>query len=48
VEELEQRTDVLEAEEHLPSGDTIAAELTQFLRDREASKGEEPEPPREQ
>ena len=35
VEELEQRTDSLEFEENLPSGDTIAAELTRFLRERE-------------
>jgi predicted ATP-grasp superfamily ATP-dependent carboligase len=48
VEELEQRTDVLEAEEHLPSGDTLAAELTQYLRDREAGDGEDPDAPREQ
>jgi proteasome assembly chaperone (PAC2) family protein len=47
VENLERRTDELELEEHedLPSGDTLAAELTQFLRDREA-RGEDP--PREQ
>src|SRR4051812_24483572 len=33
VEELEQRTDVLE--QNLPSGDSLAAELTRFLRERE-------------
>src|ERR671933_677919 len=31
VEELEQRTELLEAEENLPSGDATARELTRFL-----------------
>ena len=35
VEELEQRTDELVDETQLPSGDTLAAELTRFLRERE-------------
>jgi proteasome assembly chaperone (PAC2) family protein len=35
VEELERRVDMLNAEEQLPSGDTLAAELTRFLRERE-------------
>jgi predicted ATP-grasp superfamily ATP-dependent carboligase len=35
VEELEQRADEL-GEADLPSGDTLAAELTRFLREREA------------
>jgi len=35
VEELEQRVDALAAEGDLPSGDTLAAELTRFLRERE-------------
>jgi proteasome assembly chaperone (PAC2) family protein len=35
VEELEQRVDQLEEELNLPSGDSIAAELTRFLRERE-------------
>ena len=39
VEELEQRADTLGAEEELPSGDSIAAELTRFLREREAGDG---------
>jgi proteasome assembly chaperone (PAC2) family protein len=34
VEELEQRSDTIE-ETELPSGDALAAELTQYLRDRE-------------
>jgi proteasome assembly chaperone (PAC2) family protein len=35
VEELERRVDMLSAEESLPSGDTLAAELSRFLRERE-------------
>jgi proteasome assembly chaperone (PAC2) family protein len=35
VEELERRGDKLSAEDDLPSGDTRAAELTRFLRERE-------------
>jgi proteasome assembly chaperone (PAC2) family protein len=35
VEELERRVDMMNAEEDLPSGDTLAAELTRFLRERE-------------
>jgi proteasome assembly chaperone (PAC2) family protein len=38
VEELERRTDALE--ENLPSGETLAAELTRFLREREQRGGE--------
>jgi predicted ATP-grasp superfamily ATP-dependent carboligase len=40
VEELEQRADEID-ESDLPSGDTLAAELTRFLREREEGK----EPP---
>lgn len=49
VEELERRTDELDLEEHenLPSGDTLAAELTRFLRERDAENGED-DTPREQ
>ena len=39
VDELEQRADVIE-ESDLPSGDTLAAELTRFLRERE--EGDDP------
>src|SRR5436305_11716365 len=39
VEELEQRAEMLEDDEELPSGDTIAAELTRFLREREQDGG---------
>jgi proteasome assembly chaperone (PAC2) family protein len=35
VEELERRVDLLEAAEDLPSGDSLAAELTRFLRERD-------------
>ena len=45
VEELERRTDELDLEEHeeLPSGDTLAAELTRFLRERDAERPDEDE-----
>ena len=39
VEELERRVDLLEAAEDLPSGDSLAAELTRFLREREEKDG---------
>ena len=35
VEELERRVDMLEAAEELPSGESLAAELTRFLRERD-------------
>jgi predicted ATP-grasp superfamily ATP-dependent carboligase len=38
VEELEQRSDEME-QENIPSGDTIAAELTRYLRERERGNG---------
>ncbi len=41
VEELEQRVDVMPDEENLPSGDTLAAELTRFLREREEDDGDD-------
>ena len=49
VAELERRTDDLDLEEHedLPSGDSLAAELTRFLRERDAESGAD-EPPRDQ
>jgi proteasome assembly chaperone (PAC2) family protein len=48
VADLERRTDELDLEEHedLPSGDTLAAELTRFLREREA--GDDDDGPRQQ
>jgi proteasome assembly chaperone (PAC2) family protein len=39
VEQLEQRSDELEGELDLPSGDSIAAELTRYLREREQGDG---------
>jgi proteasome assembly chaperone (PAC2) family protein len=39
VEELEQRADTIAAEESLPSGESLAAELTRFLREREEGNG---------
>jgi len=41
IEELEQRADTLAEEADLPSGDALAAELTQFLRDRERDNGDD-------
>ena len=43
VEELEQRTDEIAAQD--VSGETIAAELTRFLRERERGNGGGPKPP---
>jgi predicted ATP-grasp superfamily ATP-dependent carboligase len=40
VEELEQRADALHESADLPSGDTLAAELTRYLRERETGDGE--------
>ena len=35
VDELESRVEEIEEESELPSGETLAAELTRFLRERE-------------
>src|SRR3954452_18588734 len=40
VEELEHRADTIEEDFELPSGDALAAELTRYLREREAGNGE--------
>ena len=40
VEELEQRTDALGEHADLPSGETLAAELTRYLRERDAESGD--------
>jgi len=48
VAELEQRAEELDAEEDLPSGETLAAELTRFLRDRERGNGGPERGPAEQ
>jgi proteasome assembly chaperone (PAC2) family protein len=39
VEQLEERADTLAAEEDLPSGESLAAELTRYLREREREDG---------
>ena len=44
VEELERRVDMLDQAEDLPSGDSLAAELTRFLRERD-EENESPEGP---
>jgi predicted ATP-grasp superfamily ATP-dependent carboligase len=41
VDELERRVDMMEAAEELPSGESLAAELTRFLREREEN-GDDP------
>jgi proteasome assembly chaperone (PAC2) family protein len=46
VDELENRVDELVDETNLPSGDTLAAELTRFLREREL--GDDPPSARDQ
>ena len=47
VEQLEERADDLAAEENLPSGESLAAELTRYLRERRrhsaAGRGARPE-----
>jgi proteasome assembly chaperone (PAC2) family protein len=40
VEELERRVDMLEAADDLPSGESLAAELTRYLREREEQDGD--------
>ena len=39
VAELEQRAEMIEDEEDIPSGESLAAELTRFLREREKDGG---------
>jgi proteasome assembly chaperone (PAC2) family protein len=48
VEELEQRAEMLDDEQDLPSGESLAAELTRFLREREHGNGEQDRGPSEQ
>jgi predicted ATP-grasp superfamily ATP-dependent carboligase len=47
VSELEQRAELIDEEEDLPSGESLAAELTRFLRERETDD-DAPEGPSEQ
>jgi hypothetical protein len=39
VAELEERAEILDDEQEIPSGESLAAELTRFLRDRERGNG---------
>src|SRR5438477_7751306 len=39
VAELEERAEILEDDQEIPSGESLAAELTRFLRDRERGNG---------
>jgi len=39
VAELEQRSELIDDEEDIPSGESLAAELTRFLRERETENG---------
>jgi proteasome assembly chaperone (PAC2) family protein len=48
VEELESRSELLDDEEDLPSGESLAAELTRFLRERERGNGGPERGPSEQ
>jgi proteasome assembly chaperone (PAC2) family protein len=48
VAELESRAEELDAEQDLPSGETLAAELTRFLRERERGNGGPERGPTEQ
>jgi predicted ATP-grasp superfamily ATP-dependent carboligase len=48
VEELERRSDTIDDEAELPSGEALAAELTRYLRERETGNGESEPGPREQ
>jgi predicted ATP-grasp superfamily ATP-dependent carboligase len=48
VAELEQRAELIDEEENLPSGDSLAAELTRFLRERERGNGGPDDAPSEQ
>jgi proteasome assembly chaperone (PAC2) family protein len=41
VDELERRVDMMEAAEELPSGESLAAELTRFLRERDEENGDD-------
>ena len=45
VAELEERAEILDDEQEIPSGESLAAELTRFLRDRERGNGGGPKPP---
>ena len=44
VEELERRVDMLAEEDDLPSGESLAAELTRYLRERDQEEGSDDGP----
>jgi len=48
VAELEERAEILDDDQEIPSGESLAAELTRFLRDRERGDGEPGSGPSEQ
>jgi proteasome assembly chaperone (PAC2) family protein len=48
VEELEQRAEMLDDDQEIPSGESLAAELTRFLREREHRDDESDRGPSEQ
>src|SRR6266480_1174837 len=48
VAELEQRAEILDEDQEIPSGESLAAELTRFLRDRERGNGDSEPGPSEQ
>jgi proteasome assembly chaperone (PAC2) family protein len=48
VAELEERAEILDDDQEIPSGDSLAAELTRFLRDRERGNGGPEDGPSEQ
>jgi predicted ATP-grasp superfamily ATP-dependent carboligase len=48
VAELEERAEILDDEQELPSGESLAAELTRFLRERERGNGGPESGPSEQ
>jgi predicted ATP-grasp superfamily ATP-dependent carboligase len=48
VAELEERAEILDEDQEIPSGESLAAELTRFLRDRERGNGDSEPGPTEQ
>jgi len=48
VQELEERAEILDDEHEIPSGESLAAELTRFLRDRERDDDDSAPGPSEQ
>ena len=48
VQELEERAEILDDDQEIPSGESLAAELTRFLRDRERDDDETDAGPSEQ